>query len=321
MAFLKAWRSLRSQGVKATVRVGINAFLFGRAFDCFERLGLHVLPIHHYSPVPDTRVLKRELARWYRPSPLVGIDLRRDGQIRTLEALRKWQPEYAGLPPYEEIGAQGLGEGYGAVEGQILHGMIRHARSRRVVEVGSGVSTWYATHALARATLEDGIAREAVCIEPFARRPLVAFQRSAPCRVTLLQQPVERVNPQVFRELQSGDVLFLDSTHMVRLGGDVSFLYLEVLPQIREGVLVHIHDISWPYPSPDPEGWVFRRHQFWTEAALVQAFMMYNTAFEIVLCSSYWHWTEPERLRATFPDYNPRTHFPSSLWLRKVSSG
>jgi hypothetical protein len=115
--------------------------------------------------------------------------------------------------------------------------------------------------------------------------------------------------------------LFIDSSHIAKVGSEVNYLYLEVLPRLRPGVFIHIHDIPFPYPTPEPEAWIFREHQFWNEAALVQALLCGNPLFEVVLCTSWLHHLHPEVLTSAFRSYDPSRHVPSSLWLRRTEVG
>ena len=119
--------------------------------------------------------------------------------------------------------------------------------------------------------------------------------------------------------LNKNDILFIDSSHIVKIGGDVNYLYLEVLPNLKKGVVIHIHDIPFPYPILNPEKFIFKKHLFLTEPALVHAFLMYNVAFKIILCSSYLHHKKRDALLSAFTNYDPLKHWPSSLWLRKIA--
>jgi predicted O-methyltransferase YrrM len=308
---------LRTRGISALIKLLVNTLIFRQFFGLFERLGLHVLPVHYYSPVPDTRELRAELPNWYRESSLVGIDLNMDGQMRLLSALGAYRNECQRLPNYETVVSMGLGDGYGEVESHLLHSMIRELKPNRVLEVGSGVSTFFSANALSMNRREQGIESKLVCVEPHPRPALVRMtQRNG---IELVPRKVQAIEPELLQTLGKGDILFIDSSHMVKLNSDVNYLYLEVLPRLRAGVHIHIHDITFPYPAQPPvDDWVFRRHLFWSEPALVQAFLMYNHVFRTLLSSSYLACKAPEALRSTFEVYTPGKHFPSALWLEKV---
>jgi hypothetical protein len=98
----------------------------------------------------------------------------------------------------------------------------------------------------------------------------------------------------------------------------VNYLYLHVLPALRPGVVIHIHDIYLPYLAP-PDFWLFDQLMFWQETVLLKALLSGNQAFEVVYCTSYLHHKDPGSLAATFPAYDPKIHYPQSIWLRKLA--
>jgi hypothetical protein len=146
--------------------------------------------------------------------------------------------------------------------------------------------------------------------------------------VTLIDGPVQTVPLDVFGALAANDILFIDSSHTVRVGSDVNYLFLEVMPRLARGVLVHIHDIHLPYDYSPSEMEALWFH--WSETSLIRALLTGNTGLAIVACLSQLHHQRPDALREIFPDYRPRPtrdglfidgsdpglHFPSSLWLR-----
>ena len=194
--------------------------------------------------------------------------------------------------------------------------MLRHLRPRRVIEVGSGVSTFYALRALEANRDRDGVTATMTCVEPYPNdklRTLVADDH-----VELLQSEVQDVAFERFAELGADDVLFIDSSHVSKRDSDVDHLFLDVVPRLRKGVVIHVHDIPLPLPAPPPDHPMFDTFLFWNEWAIVRAFLQFNTAFRILMCQSYLHLHAPEALRLIVPQYDPGRHFPSSLWLRKV---
>ena len=130
---------------------------------------------------------------------------------------------------------------------------------------------------------------------------------------------VQDVELSAFQTLTANDVLFIDTSHVSKKDSDVDFLYLEVLPRLNKGVFIHIHDMPFPMPAIPESHPLFDTFLFWNEPALVKAFLMFNTAFQIVFCQSYLHHLHPEVLRRLVPRYDPQLHFPSSLWLQKVA--
>jgi predicted O-methyltransferase YrrM len=293
------------------------------------KVGVHVLPVHYYSPVPNIIELQRTKSVWGNPSDMPGIEVDLDAQLRHLgEACRPYQFEYAGNKIYHEGQDKHFGPGYGPIEAQALHGMVRHFKPGRIVEVGSGVSTYCMSKALALNQQRDGKAGRITSIEPYPSAALKALPG-----IDLLAQPVQLTDLSIFTSLGKDDFLFIDSSHTVRPGGDVNFLILEVLPRLQPGVIVHIHDIYLPY---DYQRDVCDTFFHWTETSLVRAYLTHNPRVEILSCMSHLHYARSEGLRQIFPDYQPQAndmgmqpeearptspapgHFPCSLYLRTL---
>lgn len=302
--------------------IGITKLLFhrlffGKGFTFFEKLGFHVLPVHFYSPIPDTRKLRRNLQQWNKDWDFTGIDFRENQQIQFLQLLSKFRNEYDTLPEYSTVRAIGLGEGFGVVESHILYGMIRHFKPKQIIEVGSGISTYYSVTALRKNKNDENIDAKITCIEPYPKKPLSSLSEDA--TVELIPQSLQDIDFKFFKTLKENDILFIDSSHIAKINSDVYHLYLNILPNLNSGVVIHIHDIPFPHLTPDDvEHWIFKKHQFWNEAAILKAFLSFNNVFEILLCSSYLHYRKPDNLRSTFNIYDEKTHFPSSIWLRKI---
>lgn len=274
-------------------------------------------PAHYYSPLPDVGALKQNLPRWYKEDTAPGVDWNLDEQLELLRELTPYSSEMLSLPPFSEVTQDGYGPGYGEIEALLLYMMLRYVKPARVVEVGSGVSTFYTLTALETNRKNDNVASKLTCIEPYPNNKLRGLVSERD--VGLRECQVQDAGFAIFEELSENDVLFIDSSHVSKKDSDVDFLFLEVLPRLRKGVVIHIHDISLPMPALPREHFLFDTYLFWNENALVRAFLTFNTAFQIVMCQSYLHFHKPDALRALVPSYNPQTHFPTSLWLQRVS--
>ncbi len=307
---------LKALGLKKALSMKFENFQWTTMFSFFEPLGLSVLPAHFYSPVPDTRALRRNFKRWYSPSELPGITISVEAQAEFAKELVQFREECAALPEYDWVTQQGLGEGYALVDAHLLYVMMRYHKPERLTEVGSGVSTYFALRA-AEMNAKEGHPCSVTCIEPYPRKGLLKLAESG--QVNLIMKPVQDVSFDVFQLLGERDIFFIDSSHVLKIDSDVYFLYLEVLPRLKSGVVIHIHDIFFPYPTPEPEVWIFRQHQFWNEAPLVQALLMNNPTYRILLCGSYLHWKAPQVLQSFISAYHPAENFASSLWLQKIS--
>jgi hypothetical protein len=194
----------------------------------------------------------------------------------------------------------------------VLYAMVRRFRPKRLIEIGTGYSTLISTEAAARNHL-DGFPCELTSIDPFAPQDLLT---NLPVPVAVLQKPVQEVPIANFLELQSDDILFIDSTHVCRIGSDVQYEFLEVLPRLNPGVVVHIHDIFLPLDYP--EDWLRSRQRFWNEQYLLQAFLCGNRDFEVLWAGAWMHHQHPDRLTDAFPSYNRGVNLPGSFWVRKI---
>ncbi len=274
----------------------------------------------YYSPLPSVARLKTNVARWSRPSALSGVEYDLAAMKSAfVELLASYMHEFLTYPPYAQVQKMGFGPGYTAVDALTLYMMIRHLKPRRYIEVGSGVSTYYCNLAAQRNTSE-GHPLQMTCIEPYPFEKLSTIPG-----IQVLPQKVEDVAISLFQQLQENDVLFIDSSHILRVDGDVPFLYLEVLPVLNFGVVTHIHDIPYPFNFPyPPELWIFGQDwpMFWNESMVLQAFLAFNKNFKISLSTPLIRYFDEAFLKQNIPIYesvaqNPNTF--SSIWLRRIS--
>jgi predicted O-methyltransferase YrrM len=258
-----------------------------------------VTPGHFYSPLSAEADLSRALGWTDAP----GVNMAEDRQLALAAQLAPVLAELPAGPRYAPAN-----DTFGPADAAVYRAMLAHLRPARVMEVGSGYST---ALALDEADANSQLAAlQITCIEPFPDRLLSIVSESDLSRLTLLRKPVQDVDPAVYQQLGRDDVLFVDSTHVVKPGSDVVWLFLHVLPQLAPGVVVHVHDVFWPFEYP--ARWL-RQRRDWTEAYLVHAFLAGNDSWEILFFSS-WFW----RYR---PELVPRPlarEEPGSIWLRKV---
>ena len=275
----------------------------------------------YYSTLPVLDELARTRARWDRPSELAGLDVDVPGMRKLLgELADRWEDDFVGTTgSYLANQRRGFGPGYPAGDARTLFYLLREHKPAQYLEVGSGLSTYYATLAAGR-NAQDGQPMRITCIEPYpfdALKSLPGFE--------LIESVVQDVPVSRFEQLRSGDVLFIDSSHALKIDSDVAYLFLEVLPRLAPGVLVHIHDVPFPYNTPFPaDTWLFgeRWPLYWNEAMVVQAFLACNCAFEVLLSVPLIRHDDEAFLVERFTDYVPLAQEPntaSSLWLRRTS--
>jgi hypothetical protein len=296
-----------SRFIAAVVPICLESTEIRELFQNWEKHGFHVTPVHFYQPIPDTQSLPETL--WERPSELVGIDMNDAMQLDLLRNhFPRFREQYQHFPtkPTGEQNRFYLGNHlFDGTDALVAYCMVRHFQPRFIIEVGSGFSSLV----LGAAAAESDSA-SITSIEPFPREFL---RKGFPGLRSLIEKKVQDIDLNFFSQLESGDILFIDSSHTVKIGGDVNYLFLEVLPRLKPGVIVHVHDVFLPFDYR--RDWVLDEFRFWTEQYLLQAFMMFNSEFEVLMANSYLNHYYQQDLKAAFPD------LPSwgggSFWIRR----
>lgn len=286
----------------------------------FALLGFNVVKrADYYSVLPNLDEIEATRARWDKPSELVGITVDLPAMRNRLGSLADaWEADFrAHAGDYLANTRAGFGPGYPQFDARTLYYMLREHRPAKYLEIGSGLSTYYATLAGQR-NAADGAPLQVTCVEPY---PFAAL-KSLP-NFELVEGVVQDVPFSRFEALEAGDVLMIDSSHAFKIDSDVAYLFLEVLPRVKPGVLVHIHDVHFPYNGPYPaDTWLFgeRWPVYWNEAMVVQTFLTYNSAFDVLLSTPLLRHDDESFLTTRFADYTPVAQDPnppSSLWLRR----
>ncbi len=295
--------------------------LMGRKvyFRLWEERGFHITEVSSYHPIPDTRTLPQKL--WEQESELVGLDLRIHEQLELMQTFqKKYADEYEQFPrqktddPYQYHLNNGWFE---SVDAEILYCMIRHHQPKRIIEVGAGYSTYLMVQAC-KQNIADGIHPATITtIDPTS----VIFHQQIPGVSQFIKAPVQEMPLEPFLELEAHDILFIDSSHVVKIGSDVVYELLEIVPRIAVGVVIHFHDIFWPCEYP--QEWVFKSTLFWNEQYALQAFLAFNNAFKILWTSNYLNVHHPDALDAAFGSYRWYYHevggfAPGSVWIQRV---
>jgi predicted O-methyltransferase YrrM len=267
---------------------------------------------HYYSPIPDLAQLARKAPGLWGQKPFPpGLDFCVGAQLALLKALAAYVPSIhypveAATRPDEYFYNNGM---YPVLDAEFLFAFLCHTRPARVIEVGSGFSSLVMADANRR-MLDHAVS--ILCIEPYPRD----FLRTGVSGISrLVTQPVETVGQPLFEALDAGDILFIDSSHVCKTGSDVNFLYLDMLPRLKAGVVVHIHDIF--LPDEYPQSWVMDEGRAWNEQYLLHAFLLGNRDWEVVWTAHYMATRFPEAVSATFPRY-PSLGSGGSLWMRKL---
>lgn len=264
-----------------------------------EGVGTHWPHGHYYSPVvdpgPDVRAYWEQEQRTL-PDGLHGIPLSLPGMVAFWQAHAEFllAHPFPDRPSLEQPGTTRFHNENGAFPGGdavFLGAILRAFRPRRIIEVGSGHST------AAMLDWRDRLGLDALhitCVEPAPARLHALLRPGDP--VTVLPHPVQAVPLDLYRELQAGDVLFIDSTHVLKTGSDVHFELFHILPILAPGVIVHFHDCAYPFEYPAEA--VFGMNFSWNEAYAVRAFLMFNRAFRVLFWNSMFHRLGPPGARA-----------------------
>ena len=298
----------------------------------FARAGIHFLPVHYYSPVVNLLELEKCRGNWARRSELPAIQWDGPSQVKTMEKIcMPYRAEYQDNRTYLEATSGKYGPGYGRIEAQALHAVVRHGKPSKIIEVGSGVSTACMLAALEMNEQDAGGRYKVTCIEPFPSANIESLHEQG--RVELIPRPVQQVDLKLFETLGEGDLLFIDSSHVAKTGSDVLRLYLEVLPRLKPGVWIHIHDIYFPY---DYSPLTLHTLWHWSETAFLRAYMTHNPRIQTIFCMSLMHHDYGPELKKLFPSYDPepvrdglctddvgpmgypKRDFPCSIYLRTV---
>lgn len=253
-----------------------------------------------YSPVPDWRALPAEA--FARRSPLHGIRFELDDHVEHLRRLAPHLREFA-PPPHFRWGNRM----YDRVEADVLHAVLRDARPARVIELGSGFSSSIIAAALA-ANAADGAPARYTVHDPYPRD----FVGGLP-GLELHRESAADVDPRELAALAEGDVLFIDTSHAVKAGSEVNHLLLDVLPTLAAGVLVHVHDVFLPYEYPRS---FFEKGNFWSEQYLLQALLVENPRWEVLLPLWALVRERPAAVAELVPSYRPGCG-PAAFWLRR----
>jgi predicted O-methyltransferase YrrM len=266
---------------------------------------------HFYSPLPSRAEISEAFARGGFGPPFADIDLNEAGQLARLERFADSYPEQ----PFPDQPTSGRrfhldNPSYGHYDAIMLYGMLREAQPRRIIEVGSGFSS------AAMLDLNERLFGGAVhltFIDPDMGRLRKLLRDDDHTRVTLIEKRVQEVPLEAFALLGENDVLFIDSSHVSKIGSDVNRLFFDVLPALAPGVLIHIHDVAGNLEYP--RDW-FEEGRAWNEQYLLRAFLMNNRDYRIELFTA-WLWNVQHALIAERMPKCARGG-GGQMWLRKL---
>lgn len=269
-------------------------------------------PGHYYSPIPSVKeVSKHEELFDCNVDVVPGVELQYEYQMQRLEEWKQYYNELSFNETQKEDQRYYFENGmYSYADGIFYYFMLRSLQPHRVIEIGSGFSS-----ALLMDVNEKYFSSNIqVCfIEPYAQRLKKLLRRSD--KVRILEKKLQDVELKVFESLRAGDILFIDSTHVVKTGSDVNYIFSKILPVLKEGVYIHFHDIFYPFEYP--KEWVMTGRA-WNEDYMLRSFLQYNHSFEIVLWNHYLITKNPEWFAQNMPLCLKNSG--GGIWIKKTGA-
>jgi Methyltransferase domain len=270
-------------------------------------LKIGVLPIrdHYYEPLFNSKHLTAPLSK---ERILAGINWNIGGQLTTLNSFG-FEKEFSSIPDafQNDTTFHFKNSAFASGDAEYWYNIIRLKRPKKIIEIGSGHSTKMAQLAIQQNKKSDEkYSCEHICIEPYEMPWLEKIG------VEVIRKKAEEMDIGFFKRLGANDILFIDSTHIIRPQGDVLFEYLEVLPTLNPGVIVHIHDIF--SPRHYPHSWVVEEIKLWNEQYLLEAFLTLNSKWKIIGALNYLHHNHFELLSEKCPRHT-KDREPGSFYM------
>jgi len=272
-------------------------------------------PGHYYSPLVDVKGKSfdhlldiKSATSNQKEIALPGIDINKKAQQVLFAVIAKNAGQ---IPDYEKpknLRYKYDNDQFGRMDAGVLFLMLRHFKPRQIIEVGSG---WSSALMLDVNQIFPKNAANLTFIEPYPERLYSTLKPGDKKHCSIVTKFVQEVDTAQFQKLGKDDVLFIDNSHVSKYGSDVNYLFLKILPQLKKGVLIHIHDIFYPFEYP--KDWVFMGRN-WNEDYFLKAFLMYNNDFEIILFSDYLHKHHKEIFKEMPLCYK---NSGGNLWIRK----
>jgi hypothetical protein len=269
-------------------------------------------PGHYYSPIISVEdIEQRQEAIWEKETidGIDGIELNTENQKLLVKSFAQYYRDI----PFPEHKTENIryyfeNDFYLYTDAIFLYSVMRHFKPKQIIEVGSGFSS-----AVMLDTNEFFFDNkiQLTFIEPYTERLSSLLKNSDKKSTTIIESFVQSIPLNVFEKLDAGDILFIDSTHVIKTGSDVHYLIFEVLPKLKKGVLIHIHDIFYPFEYP--KEWVLTGRN-WNEGYFFRSFLMYNNKFEIKLFSHYLHIHHKEVYKDMPLCFK---NFGGNLWIEK----
>jgi predicted O-methyltransferase YrrM len=291
--------------LKFISRLGMRKMFFSR--NLFYLTGIYPVKDHYYEPLINPKHLYKSLSE---ERILSGINWNIESQLELLSSFN-FENELKKIPEnyVSDTEFHYKNKSFESGDAEFLYSIIRLKKPKRIIEIGSGHSTKIAKLAISKNTsIDTTYICNQICIEPYEMPWLEKIG------VTVIRKRVEQIDIDFFRQLENNDILFIDSSHMIRPQGDVLFEFLELLPTLKKGVIVHIHDIF--SPRDYLKEWIVEENKFWNEQYLLEAFLSCNNDWEIIGSLNYLKHNHYDLLQSKLPLLKPERE-PGSFYIMK----
>jgi len=275
--------------------------------DLAESAGYHVYPRAYFSPLPLREEVDLTLLQYRRRLPGIKLDDAR--ALAFMETLGRYPSELESVP-YERVAGEAFWFGNGwftDFDAASLYALLRHLKPLRYVELGCGFSSLISCRALSR-NADEGSPCDAVYADP---QPRLDIAERLSCG-RLIMARVQDLPFDLFTNLEAGDVLFIDTSHVLKLQSDVVYALVTILPSLKPGVWIHVHDMFTPYDYPLE--WVTNPLFSCNEQYAVEGLVSGGDRYSVEL-PLYLLWREH---RAAMTKFFPRGRLrPQGFWLRR----
>ncbi len=266
-------------------------------------------PGHYYSPIIDTNGLNQTSLNNENTS---GIDLNIEEQLKLLNILKKYISEFPFSKNKDSTKRYFFNNNFYPFNDAIfLFGIIKHHKPKQIIEIGSGYSSALildTNHLYFDNTIKITF------IEPNPERLNLLLNTND--KINLIVKKVQEVPDEIFTSLQKNDILFIDSSHIAKTGSDLNHILFNILPKLRKGVLIHFHDIFYPFEYP--QKWIMEEKRNWNENYFLKAFLMYNPNFKIILFNTFLLSKYKSWFNEHFPNSLKHKDIFGSIWLVKT---
>ncbi len=288
---------------------------FGNKLNILKNCGY--TPGHYYSPIPDIDDIRNRKSTIFKKEGVnvLGINLRKEEQFALLEQFNSYYSEI----PYDfknikqtNTRYQPQGAWYRYSDVVMLYSMMRHFKPAQIIEIGSGYSSAVMLDINEQFLSSKGML---TFIEPYPERLHSLISEVDKKKHKIIPNILQDVPLDIFKNLEQNDILFIDSSHVSKIGSDLNHIMFEILPILKSGVIIHFHDIYYPFEMP--ESWVLDRLWYWNENYIIRAFLTENSAYEIINFNSYLHQEYNEWFIKNMPVCLMDVENTGSIWIRK----